>query len=130
MFGKLQIVFARLVLVLAVLLQVETIAHAGMGIRHAVEGPNTVEVCTTEGIKRIAVDASGVAPASGVHHAEAGVQDHCAACASLGAWAGMPSFPGALGVSPAGPSFFPAFLPRRTATGQADHAARAPPALR
>ena len=120
----------RLMLGLAVLLQVEGIAHAAMGMRHALAAPGTIEVCTTEGTRRIAVDPALASPDSGSQQAQPSAQDHCPACSALGAWTGatqFPSFPAAGTVAVAA---FPPLQLARTATGHADHAARAPPALR
>lgn len=120
----------RLMLGLAVLLQVEGVAHAAMGMRHALAAPGTIEVCTTEGVKRIAVDPALASPDSGSQQAQPAAQDHCTACSALGSWTGATSalsFPAAQAVAAA--EFSP-IHPARTAGGLADHAARAPPVLR
>ncbi len=120
----------RLMLGLAVLLQVEGIAHAAMGMRHALAAPGTIEVCTTEGTRRIAVDPALASPDSGSQQAQPSAQDHCPACSALGAWTGAAparNIPAAQTVSDAS---FPPLQLARTATGHADHAARAPPVLR
>ena len=120
----------RLMLGLAVLLQVEGIAHAAMGMRHALAAPGTIEVCTAEGTKRIAVDPALAPPDSGSEQSQAPAQDHCPACSALGGWAGAEAAPSIPGADTAVAPSFPSLPLARIATGFADHAARAPPVLR
>lgn len=120
----------RLMLGLAVLLQVEGIAHAAMGMRHALAAPGTVEVCTTEGMKRIAADPALASPDSGSGQAQPSARDHCPACSALGAWTGATPARHVPAADYVAVASFPPLPLARTATGHAGNAARAPPVLR
>ena len=124
----------RLLLGLCAVLQVESVAHAGMLLRHALAAPGTIEVCTAEGIKRIAPAQPGALLPPGDSHTDDGqdtahdaADNHCPACSTLAAWSVLPAAAPVL-LLPSGNAVVPQHdSPSRATTALVVYAARAPP---
>lgn len=124
----------RLLLGLCAVLQVESVAHAGMLLRHALAAPGTIEVCTAEGLKRIALAQPDAALPPGDGNTDNSqdtahdtADNHCPACSTLAAWSVLPAAAPVL-LLPSGSATLPPH--HSTAPGTTDlvvYAARAPP---
>jgi len=124
----------RLLLGLCAVLQVESVAHAGMLLRNALAAPGTIEVCTAEGVKRIALTQPEAALPPGDSNTDNSqdtahntADNHCPTCSTLAAWSVLPAGAPVL-LLPSGSATLPPH--RSTAPGTTDpvvYAARAPP---
>ena len=124
----------RLLLGLCAVLQVESVAHAGMLLRHALAAPGTIEVCTAEGVKRIALTQPDAALPPGDSNTDNSqdtahntADNHCPACSTLAAWSVLPAATPVL-LLPSGSAAVPPHpSPAPATTDLVVYAARAPP---
>jgi hypothetical protein len=130
----LRVLTLRLLLGLCAVLQVESVAHAGMLLRHALAAPGTVEVCTAEGVKRITLTQPAEASQPGVNSGADGQDtahkagdNHCPACSTLAAWSVLPAATPVLLLPSGGTAVPPHPSPAPATTDPVVYAARAPP---
>jgi hypothetical protein len=130
----LRILTLRLLLGLCAVLQVQSVAHAGMLLRHALAAPGTVEVCTAEGVKRIVLTQPGALLQPGDSNSPDSqsttnntADNHCPACSTLAAWSVLPAATPVL-LLPSGSAAVPPHpSPAPATTDLVVYAARAPP---
>jgi len=124
----------RLLLGLCAVLQVESVAHSGMLLRNALAAPGTIEVCTAEGVKRIALTQPEAALPPGDSNTDNSqdtahntADNHCPACSTLAAWSVLPAATPVL-LLPSGSAAVPPHpSPAPATTDLVVYAARAPP---